>query len=281
MKKVFITGAKGMLGSDLVKIFSESGYRVVASDIDDLDLTQTDNVLKRIGKESPDLIIHAAAYTNVDKAETEKKVCFNINENGTINVAQASKENKSELILISTDYVFDGSKGKPYNEDDQPNPQGMYGKSKLAAEKAVMLISPKYKICRTSWLFGENGKNFVETIYKLVSEKDELKVVNDQFGSPTYTKDLAKQLILIAQKGESGIYHATNSGYCSWFDFAQEIVRIIGLKINLLPQTTAQSGRLAPRPKFSVLENKHLKEMGIHIMPDWKDALSRYMKKFC
>lgn len=278
MKKIFVTGAEGMLGSDLVHILAESGCDVIRSDIGDLDITKQDLVYKRFAEIKPDIIIHAAAYTDVDGAESEEDLCFAINRDGTRNVAHSAQQIDADLIYLSTDYVFDGTKHEPYVESDVTNSLGVYGRSKLAGEEEIRALCARHKICRSSWLFGAHGKNFVRTILRLAEERSEISVVDDQFGSPTYVVDLSRQLAKLVEINEAGIFHVTNTGVCSWFDFAKEIVNQSGVECEVKRMTSDELRRPAPRPARSVLENKRLKELGIHSMPHWKDALKRFLR---
>lgn len=269
--KVLITGANGMLGQDLCPILEDIGCFVIETDIDNLDITDREMVDGVISRAKPDLVIHCGAYTNVDKAEEDLSTALLINEQGTKNVAQACKKNDVTLIYISTDYVFDGEKTAPYLPSDKTSPINNYGLSKLKGEIAVQEICEKYYIARTSWLYGHHGKNFVETMISL-AEKEELKVVDDQTGCPTWTVELSNGIIkLIAGQKPYGIYHICGSGSTSWYGFAQEIFKQLDLNVNLKPCTTKEFPRPAKRPKNSVMDNDK-------ICRDWKIALKEYLE---
>ena len=268
--KVLVTGAKGMLGQDLCPILEDAGCFVVETDIDNLDITDEKQVSAAIAAIRPDVVIHTAAYTNVDKAEEDLDTALKINYNGTANVAKACADNDCLLVYISTDYVFDGTGDKPYLPDDKVSPVNNYGLSKLKGEEAVQKYCKKYYITRTSWLYGHHGKNFVETMLSL-AEKPELKVVDDQVGCPTWTVELSNSILkIIGEQKDYGIYHVCGSGKTSWYGFAKEIFNQAGLAVNLKPCSTDEFPRPAKRPKYSVMENGK-------ICRDWKLALKDYM----
>jgi dTDP-4-dehydrorhamnose reductase len=270
--KVVVIGSKGMLGVDLVNELNKNGtFEVVAFDYSNLDITKEVD-MKQIADEKPDFLINCAAYTNVDLAETEKDKCFLVNVEGVKNLVKTCNKINSVLVQISTDYVFDGNK-ESYDEEDEKNPCNYYGKTKADAENYVSFNLNKYYIIRTSWLFGKNGKNFVDTICKLANEKNELKVVNDQIGRPTYTIDLSKSLIqLLLAKKPFGIYNITNSGKCSWFEFAKKIIELTKLNCAIKSCTTFEYPRPAKRPKCSVLNNNKFDQMR-----SWELALKDYL----
>lgn len=269
--KILVTGAKGMLGQDLCPMLEDEEYEVVETDVDTLDITDFDAVKETLTKEKPDYVIHCAAYTNVDGAEEDLATATKINVTGTENLAKVCGENKIVLIYISTDYVFDGTKKEKYLPSDTPNPINNYGLTKLQGEEAVKKFCKKYFIARTSWLYGHHGKNFVETMISL-SEKPELKVVDDQTGCPTWTFELASGILeLIDQDPEYGIYHICGSGETSWYGFAKEIFNQMGLKVNLVPCKTDEFPRAAKRPQHSSMENDG-------ICRDWKAALKDYLE---
>ncbi|MBW7460187.1 dTDP-4-dehydrorhamnose reductase, partial [Paenibacillus sepulcri] len=226
----------------------------------------------------PDAVIHCAAYTAVDKAESEPDEAFRVNAAGTRNLAIASREIGAKLCYISTDYVFDGTSVIPYNEIDNTNPRTVYGKSKLAGEQAVTSLHDRYFIVRTSWVYGKYGNNFVKTMLKLGSEKDLLKVVHDQIGSPTYTLDLAHFLLELVRTECYGIYHASNTGICSWFDFAAAIFEESGSAIKLEPCTTEDFPRPAPRPAYSVMDHSSIRVNGLTDLRPWREALIHFLK---
>jgi dTDP-4-dehydrorhamnose reductase len=268
--KILITGAKGMLGSDFVSAFLEKKHEVIARGRD-LDITDKSSI-QEITLIKPELIINCAAYTNVDLAETDKDLCYKLNVIGVDNLVTAANSCGSILVHFSTDYVFDGAKSS-FNEDDAPHPLNYYGETKALGEECLRKKAKKYYLVRTSWLFGKNGKNFVETIKKLSSEKETLKVVNDQIGRPTFTKDLVEGVMnLVFGKKEFGVYHLTNSGSCSWFDLAKKIVSLTNSKCIVSPCTTEEFPRPAKRPKFSVLNNNKFSQLR-----SWESALSEYL----
>lgn len=264
--KVLVTGANGMLGQDLCPILEDSGCYVIETDVDSLDITNFEMTKEVITSNRPDLVIHCAAYTNVDKAEEDEQTARKINEIGTENVAKVCGELDIPLIYISTDYVFDGTKNTPYMPDDTPNPQSVYGKTKLAGEKTVQKYCKKFYIARTSWLYGIHGKNFVKTMLSL---NGDIKVVDDQIGCPTWTVELATGLLKLLEK-PYGIYHVCGSGQTSWFGFAKEIFETANKSVNLKPCTTDEFPRPAKRPQYSVMDNDKL-------CRNWKSALKDYM----
>lgn len=268
--KILVTGANGMLGQDLCPMLEDEDIEIIETDIDSLDITNEADVRRVIEKESPDAIIHCAAYTNVDKAEEDIKTALLINEKGTENIAKLCGEKDITLVYISTDYVFDGEKKTPYLPTDTPNPVSNYGLSKLKGEEAVASHCTKFYIPRTSWLYGHHGKNFVETMISL-KDKEELKVVDDQIGCPTWTCELAEGIIgLLLNEEPFGIYNVCGSGHTSWYGFAKEIFNQMGLKVNLKPCTTDEFPRPAKRPKNSRMDNNG-------ICRDWKLALKDYL----
>lgn len=272
--KVLVTGANGMLGQDLCPILEDIGCFVYESDIDTLDVTDEEQISVAIATIKPDVVIHAAAYTNVDKAEEERDLALKVNEQGTANIARACAKNDCVLVYISTDYVFDGEKNTPYVPTDSVNPINYYGLTKLKGEEAVKKYCEKYYIVRTSWLYGHHGKNFVETMISLADDK-ELKVVNDQIGCPTWTVELANGIIkLIGTQKEYGIFHICGSGQTSWYGFAKEIFEQIGANANLVECTTDEFKRPASRPKYSVMNNEKY-------CRDWKVALKDYLALRC
>lgn len=269
-KKVLVTGANGMLGQDLCPILEDAGYEVIETDIHNLDITNSDNVNKVLQSEKPDIVIHCAAYTNVDRAEIEPETAKLINVTGTKNIARVCADIGSILVYISTDYVFDGKSIKPYLPTDKTNPINNYGITKLEGEQAVIQYCSEYFICRTSWLYGIHGENFVETMLNSASST-ELKVVNDQIGSPTWTVDLSDGILKLLDNNKFGIYHVCGGGQTSRYDFAKEIFKQAKLKVNLVPCTTDEFPRLAKIPAYSAMDNNKL-------CRNWKAALSDYLK---
>ncbi|WP_442599222.1 dTDP-4-dehydrorhamnose reductase [Neobacillus sp. D3-1R] len=272
-----MTGAQGQLGSDLVLFLKHSGYDVVGKGKQELDITNEEQVLQTISQLQPNIIIHCAAYTQVDQAESNMDLAFLINGIGTRNIAIAAESIKAKLVYISTDYVFDGQSNVPYHEFSPVSPINIYGQSKLAGENFVRDFHSKYFIIRTSWVYGNNGSNFVNTMLKLSKEKEQLMVVNDQVGCPTYTLDLSKSIVQIMETNKFGTYHVSNSGSCSWYEFAKEIFRLRNNPINLIPCTTEEFPRPAKRPKHSVLDHLGLRINHFDAMPHWKDGLNRYL----
>jgi len=224
----------------------------------------------------PDWILLSAAYTDVDGCESNRDQAFAVNCEGAVNVAQAASEAGSRLLFLSTDYVFDGTKRSPYETSDARNPTSVYGESKARAEERLLGIVPEVCIARTSWLFGHGGRCFPATILKLASSRPEISVVNDQRGSPTFARDLAAALVRLCRASAKGIVHVTNSGKCTWYEFATEIVRVLGMPTKVKPVTTAEFPRPARRPAYSVLSPDSLRAYNIH-MPEWQDALRRYL----
>ena len=271
--RVTLFGASGLLGQDLVRELASENLTALSSK--DADLRDRAKVHDVIRDSRPDWIILSAAYTDVDGCESNRDRAFAVNCEGAINVAQAAREAGSRLIFLSTDYVFDGTKRSPYEATDTRNPTSVYGESKARAEVRLIEILPEVCIARTSWLFGHAGKCFPATILKLAETRPEISVVNDQRGSPTFTRDLASALVQLCHADARGIVHVTNSGNCTWFNFATEIIRNSGLSTTVKPVTTAEFPRPAKRPAYSVLSPDSLRAYNVH-MPSWQDALLRY-----
>ena len=292
--KVFVTGVGGQLGYDVMNELKKRGHKVIGSDILDcrpqnneyikLDITDKRAVAEAVKAVMPDAVIHCAAWTAVDAAEDEENQpkVFAINRNGTKNIAEACKAVDCKMIYISTDYVFDGQGDRPWQPDDKNYaPLCVYGKSKLEGELAVSEILDKYFIVRIAWVFGANGKNFIKTMLNVGKKYPEVRVVNDQIGTPTYTFDLARLLVDIVETDKFGYYHATNEGgYISWYDFTCEIFRQAGYDTKVTPVTTAEYGlSKAARPFNSRLDKSKLVENGFEPLPTWQDALARYLKE--
>ncbi len=290
--RFFVTGVGGQLGHDVLNELDKRGYEAVGSDILDevknqfpyvkLDITNETEVSKAIALIKPDVIVHCAAWTAVDAAEDEEnqEKVRAINSNGTRYIAQAARTNDAKMIYISTDYVFDGTGTRPWEPDDRNYaPLNVYGQTKLDGELAVSGLLDKYFIVRIAWVFGKNGKNFIKTMLNVGKTHDEVRVVNDQVGTPTYTFDLARLLVDMAETEKYGYYHATNEGgYISWYDFTCEIYRQAGLATKVTPVTTAEYGlSKAARPYNSRLDKSKLTENGFTPLPTWQDALSRYL----
>ena len=274
---ILVTGAAGQLGTDVITELKKRSIECSGIDINELDITDETAVNAFITEKKPRCVIHCAAYTAVDKAEDEPELCFKVNADGTENLAKACKEIDTEMIYISTDYVFNGSGDAPYETDSDKAPVSIYGKSKNAGEEAVINHLDKYYIVRISWVFGKAGNNFVKTMLKLAETRDELNVVGDQIGSPAYTEDLAELLCDIALSGKYGIYHATNEGFCSWASFAEEIMKQSESACKINPIPSEQYPTKAVRPKNSRLSKESLDKAGFSRLPVWQDALKRYL----
>ncbi|KAA8999496.1 dTDP-4-dehydrorhamnose reductase [Paenibacillus spiritus] len=281
--KVLVTGAAGQLGREAVLLLEDRGYTVLACDRQEMDITDLEQTGTVIGGFAPDIVIHCAAHTAVDAAETDIDAAYAINAAGTRNVALAAEKAGAKLIYISTDYVFDGQGERPYHEYDNTAPKSIYGKSKRAGEILVQSLSSKFFIVRTSWVYGKYGNNFVKTMLKLGQEKPLLQVVHDQKGSPTYTADLANFLLELMETEKYGIYHASNTEACSWYEFTQAIFEeakdILGLKFTakLEPCTTEQFPRPAPRPSNSVMEHLSIRTNGLTDLRPWREGLRAFL----
>lgn len=276
--RVLVTGAKGQLGSDVVKELESRGLEAVGVDIEEMDITDEKSVMTVIGSEKPDAVIHCAAYTAVDDAEDHEELCRKINAYGTENIAKACKEYDLAMMYISTDYVFNGEGIEPWKPDNlDREPINVYGQTKYEGELAVEKLLEKYFIVRISWVFGEHGKNFVRTMLKLAETHDHISVVADQIGSPTYTPDLARLLVDMIQTDKYGRYHATNSGTCTWHEFATEIFFQKGIIMDVEPVTSEEYPTKAKRPHNSRMDKGKLIENGFELLPPWQDALKRYL----
>jgi len=284
--KILITGC-GMLGYDLCKVLDEHelhgvdisapNFQLANFNFHLCDITDFEKTYKTITKINPEIVIHTAAWTDVDGAEKKQEDAYRLNVIGTRNVALSCQRFDASMVYISSDYVFDGEKKEPYIEFDKTNPLSVYGKSKYCGELIVQQLLNKFFIVRSSWLFGKNGKNFVKTIINLAKEKKELKIVNDQSGCPTYTRDLASAIKVLLPTGLYGIYHVTNSESCSWYDFAKQIIKLSGSSCNILPTTSEKFNRPAPRPKNSVLKNFIWELSGFKPLENWRQALENYL----
>lgn len=277
--KFVVTGVQGQLGHDLVKQLSGKNHDVFGTDRSQLDITNEVAVYAFIEEVKPDAILHCAAYTNVDAAEENKEAAYAVNALGPKYLAQAASKVGAKMVHVSTDYVFNGNATEPYEVDHPTEPLGVYGETKLAGEEFVKQHLDQYFIVRTAWVYGINGNNFVKTMLRLGKERDEVGVVHDQVGSPTYTVDLAAFMIKLVQSDKYGVYHATNEGVCSWYDFAVEIFKQAGMDVKVNPLTSDQFPRPAARPKYSVLSKKKIVEQGITPLRDWKEALAAYMEE--
>jgi dTDP-4-dehydrorhamnose reductase len=280
MKKILVTGANGQLGNEIRKLsLVKNRLKYIFTDVEDLDITDRTMTESFVGSEKMDFLINCAAYTDVDKAESETDSAFLINSTALANLAAVSRKYKIPVIHVSTDYVFDGKNSSPYNEDDITGPLTVYGKSKLEGEKQLK-DSHSSIILRTSWLYSSFGHNFVKTMLRLANERDELKVVNDQIGSPTYAEDLANVITELTElyfafpeKFVPGIFHYSNEGSCSWYEFAKEIMKISGSQCLITPVTSLQYLTAAKRPAFSLLDKTKIKDTYGLEVPDWKDSL--------
>jgi len=275
--KVLVTGVKGQLGYDVVKELNRRGIPCRGVDMEDFDLTDGSAAAEYIRGYAPDAVIHCAAYTAVDNAEDNRALCFAVNAGGTENIAGVCAEIGASLLYISTDYVFDGKGEVPFETGDPTGCLSVYGASKLAGEQAVRALVDRFFIVRISWVFGINGRNFVRTMLRLGEERDELSVVNDQTGSPTYTADLAPLLADMILSDKYGVYHATNEGFCSWYDFAREIFAKAGMNVRVNPVSSETMNFKAKRPENSRLSKKSLTDNGFKPLPHWQDALERYL----
>ncbi|MGN0385590.1 MAG: dTDP-4-dehydrorhamnose reductase [Lachnospiraceae bacterium] len=277
--RVLVTGVKGQLGYDVVRECEKRNIEAVGVDIEEMDITDKASVDRVVKEAGVDAVIHCAAYTAVDAAEENVEICRKVNAEGTENIAKVCKELDLKMVYISTDYVFDGKGTRPWEPDDERAPLNVYGQTKYEGELAVQNNLEKYFIVRIAWVFGVNGKNFIKTMLRLAEDHDSLTVVNDQFGSPTYTYDLARLLVDMVQTEKYGIYHATNEGICTWYEFACEIFKQAGIDIKVSPVSAAEYKAKAKRPENSRMSKEKLSENGFERLPSWQDALSRYLKE--
>lgn len=277
LKKLFITGCNGQLGREINRFYADkNGIELVNTDVDELDITDIKAVMDMIESEKPYAIINCAAYTAVDACETNQDIAFKVNVIGPRNLSIAAKAVGAKMVHISTDYVFDGTKLTPYFESDPICPQSVYGETKAEAEKMVTMFSDRFFIFRTAWLYGD-GKNFVKTMLRLSEDHDEVRVVEDQFGTPTSTVELVKAIDSILFTDNYGIYHATCEGSCNWAEFAREIFRLAGKNVKVTGITTAEYNAPANRPAHSVLENRMLKAVGGYTFCEWHEAIKTYL----
>lgn len=282
--KYLITGAGGQLGFDVRRELLKRGVAqedIAAPSSKELDITDANTVENYVKNFQPNVIIHSAAYTNVDGAEENQEICEKVNVEGTKNLLHAAEKAEVKIIYISTDYVFDGENPEPYDVDDETNPQSVYGQTKLAGEKIVRDY-PKHFIVRTAWVFGVNGRNFIKTMLKVANGREEVSVVDDQIGSPTYTVDLAKFLVDLSESDKYGTYHATNEGFCSWAEFTEEIYKDADLDTRVKKVSTEEYAEIAghpqaKRPHYSKLNKKKIEQNGFERLPSWQDAVKRYI----
>lgn len=281
--KVLVTGARGQLGTDVVTLFGAGGHDVIPCGRKELDITDMDQCQRVMREHSPDAVIHCAAYTAVDTAETDIDKAYLINAVGTGNIALAAEKVGAKLVYISTDYVFSGQTAQPYHEYDNTDPYSIYGKSKRAGETLIQSLCSRWFIVRTSWMFGLHGNNFVKTMLRLGQEKSLVQVVNDQTGAPTYTVDLARFLINVTESEKFGIYHVSNCGTCTWYEFARAIFEEAHELLDWIPSAalepclTEQFPRPAPRPAYSVMEHLSIRTNGFDDLQHWREGLREFL----
>ncbi|MDY4573484.1 MAG: dTDP-4-dehydrorhamnose reductase [Intestinibacter sp.] len=278
--KILITGINGQLGYDLVRVLKEDNHEIIGTTRETMDITDFEKVKQVIEEVNPEMIIHCAAYTAVDKAETEADMCENINVFATENLAKLCSQKDIKFMYFSTDYVFNGQGNSFFNPEDKIEKQlNVYGRTKYEGELAVQKYLDKFFIIRISWVFGVNGNNFIKTMIRLGKEKKSISVVADQIGSPTYTYDLAQLVRSMVNSEKYGIYHATNEGICSWYEFALDIFKKLNIKIDVNPVTSEEYITAAKRPKNSRLSKEKLVQNGFKKLPSWQDALDRYLQE--
>ncbi|RUS45295.1 dTDP-4-dehydrorhamnose reductase [Cohnella sp. AR92] len=276
--RVAVTGAGGMLGVDMCKALEPHAEQVLAWDRTALDVTDLEAVLTMFRIHQPEAVVHSAAYTKVDQAEAEPDLAFRVNAIGARNVALAAEAAGAKMVYVSTDYVFPGTSEKPLNEYQDTSPINVYGESKRGGEWLASGLVSRLFIVRTSWLYGDHGPNFVKTMLKLAEKKEPIRVVGDQIGCPTYTVDLARTIVRLLETEKYGTYHVSNSGACSWYEFAERIFDLAGLSVDLSAVTSEQFKRPAPRPAYSVLDHMALRVNGFPPMRDWETALKEYLR---
>ena len=272
--RILVTGAGGMLGADVVRAADAAHHEVVALARADLDVTDAGAVRRAIADAEPDAVVNCAAYTNVDGAEDDLESAMAVNTEGAGAVATAAAETGASVALPSTDYVFDGSKGAPYVESDEPRPLSVYGQSKLAGEHATAEANDRHFIVRSAWLFGRDGRNFVDTMLQLAADHGEVLVVRDQFGSPTYTAHLAQAILRLLEGFAHGLHHVAAAGECSWYELAVETFALAGVDCRVLSCTSEELGRPAPRPAYSVLASERADTIRL---PEWREGLAAYL----
>ncbi|MCI7262066.1 MAG: dTDP-4-dehydrorhamnose reductase [Otoolea sp.] len=282
--RVLVTGVKGQLGFDVMNELKKRGIEGIGVDVDEMDITDAEACRKVITEAGPDAVIHCAAYTAVDAAETNMEICRKVNAGGTRNIAVVCRDLDIKMMYISTDYVFNGQGERPWEPDDEREPLNAYGQSKYEGELAIEELVKKFFTVRIAWVFGVNGKNFIKTMLRLGKERGAVSVVDDQIGSPTYTYDLARLLVDMIQTDRYGRYHATNEGLCSWYEFAVEIFKQAGMdEVKVTPVSTAEYTAMYPnqakRPMNSRISKEKLSENGFERLPSWQDALGRYLKE--
>jgi dTDP-4-dehydrorhamnose reductase len=275
--KILIVGSNGMLGHDLVDVLDEN-HELILTTSKILDITDKQKTIDFIVDNKPDIVINSAAYTDVDGCEENQDLAFSVNGDGVRNLALGCSEVDCPLVHVSTDYVFNGENTRPWVEDDEIGPISVYGKSKLKGEEAILEILDKFFIIRTAWLYGYNGKNFPKTMLELAENHSEITVVYDEVGSPTYTPDLAEAISELIETDYYGIYHITNSESCSWCEFAKYIFEVAGKDVKVIPVTASEFARAAPRPSYSVLENKKWADNGFEPLRSYKEAIKDYIE---
>ncbi|WP_405267451.1 dTDP-4-dehydrorhamnose reductase [Methanobrevibacter sp.] len=275
--KILITGSNGMLGHDLQEVLKDR-HELILTTSETLDITDKNQAMNVICENKPDIVINSAAYTDVDGCEENQDIAYCVNGDGVRNLALACKEVGCPLLHISTDYIFNGENDKPWVEDDEIGPINVYGRSKLKGEQAILEILDKYFIVRTAWLYGINGKNFPKTMLELSQNHSEITVVYDEVGSPTYTPDLAFAISQLIETDYYGIYHITNSGSCSWCEFAKYIFEVADIDVEVIPVTASEFARPAPRPSYSILENKNWIKNGFKPLRSYKEAIKEYIE---
>lgn len=275
--KILITGSNGMLGHDLQEALKQR-HDLIPTNSKTLDITDKSQVMEVICENNPDIVINSAAYTDVDGCEKNQDIAYAVNRDGVRNLALACREIDCPLVHISTDYIFDGKNDRPWVEDDEVGPISVYGKSKLKGEEAILEILDKFFIVRTAWLYGINGKNFPKTMLELSKNHSEITVVYDEVGTPTYTLDLADAIAELIESEKYGVYHITNSGNCSWCEFARFIFDIAQKDVKVIPVTASEFARPAPRPSYSVLENKNWVKNGFKPLRNYKEAIKEYVE---
>lgn len=276
--QVIVTGSRGQLGQDVCAHLAEEGHAVFPLDLPDIDITDAGQVRSFFDAYPPDAVIHCAAFTSVDRAEKEPEICRLVNVTGTRNIALAAEQHGAKLVYISSDYIYGSAGTRPLTETDAANPVNVYGRTKYEGEQQAANCSRLF-IVRTSWVFGQHGQNFVKTMLRLSETQDVLRVVCDQIGSPTFTEDLAALLCAMIETAKYGVYNASNDGYCSWHEFAEEILRMSGRKVCVWPVTTAEYGSAVCRPLNSRMSKQALSDAGFARLPHWKDALARCLRQ--
>ena len=281
MKRILVIGAKGMLGRDLVEMLQSSSHHseVIGWDLEDIDIREEENTLTKIANLRPHIVINLAAYTDVDGCELHEEKAFAINAEGVRHVALGALRCGAKIVYLSTDYIFDGKKKEPYLEIDSPNPLSVYGRSKWRGEQYAQEMVEDSLIIRTQWLYGKYGNNFVTSILRQAKEKKVLSIVNDQIGSPTYSVDLSRAISVLIHSDARGIFHVANSDLCSWYTFGQAILKLSGrVGVRVIPISSKELGRPAPRPAYSVLNTQKMKrETGMTLRP-WSEALKDYLR---